>query len=79
MLVRRKSENVMAYFATPLRDGEPCPSCGKPLERGRARSVLTLFVKCEWLRCSSGMECGFARPAFLADWMHMNGRKTGEG
>jgi ssDNA-binding Zn-finger/Zn-ribbon topoisomerase 1 len=46
-----------------LRAGSPCPICGKPLELGRARSLLTLFLKRYWLRCSGWPHCDFARLA----------------
>lgn len=43
-----------------LRNGDPCPRCGKPLMLVSGRSLMTLFRRCLWLLCQGAPKCGFA-------------------
>jgi hypothetical protein len=53
-------KGVIRNWGVRWRSGEACPVCGKPLELGRGRSVLTLGRPVPWLRCTGWPKCDFS-------------------
>lgn len=52
-------KKVARSWGMRWRAGDPCPHCGKPLEAGAGRLIVTLGRRVPWLRCEGWPRCDF--------------------